>query len=128
MRDWDQEIAWAAGFFEGEGSTTLHDGRLALQVKNNDLEPLEHFRRAVEAGEIYGPYAYHDRLGKNPFWIWVAHGGGALGVMRVLAPWLTERRLGQMLDTLAKVRGRYASAADDAYSWIRDVRRQRQSS
>jgi hypothetical protein len=56
----DERIAWAAGFYEGEGSVTLIGGRLAVQIKNNDREPLERFRTAVEAGKIYGPYSYPE--------------------------------------------------------------------
>jgi hypothetical protein len=120
---WSERIAWAAGFYEGEGSVTLSGGRLALQIKNNDREPLERFRYAVEAGKIYGPYAYSGgRLGRRPFWIWVAHSGSALGVVRLLTPWLSQRRLAQILDALAKLETPPGSEFDLAYSWIREVR------
>jgi hypothetical protein len=38
VASWDEEIAWAAGFFEGEGSITLHGPRLALSIKNRPGE------------------------------------------------------------------------------------------
>lgn len=120
---WDEDIAWAAGFYEGEGSVTLIGGRLALQIKNNDPQPLATFRAAVQAGTIYGPYGPYpgQRLGRNPFWVWVAHQRVALSVLRTLAPWLSRRRLGQGLDALAAVRGPAGSEFDLAYSWLREV-------
>jgi hypothetical protein len=119
----ETQIAWAAGFYEGEGSISLVGGRLALQIKNNDLEPLEHFRVATEAGKIYGPYSYRrGRMSRNPFWVWVAQGAAALAVTCSLAPMLSQRRLGQVLDALARLEVPVGSDFDVAYTWIREVR------
>jgi hypothetical protein len=120
---WHDRIAWAAGFYEGEGSVTLVAGRLTVQIKNNDREPLERFRAAVEAGTIYGPYSYPGgRLSRKPFWVFVAGGGAALNIVRAIAPWLSQRRLGQILDALARIDGPSGSEFDLAYSWVRELR------
>jgi hypothetical protein len=46
-----EELAWAAGFFDGEGTTGayLHDGRLVIgmSISQVQLEPLMRFQRAV---------------------------------------------------------------------------------
>jgi hypothetical protein len=56
------ELAWAAGFFDGEGhvraSPRKHERpSLAVQMSQIDPRVLERFRRAVGFGHIYGPYA-----------------------------------------------------------------------
>lgn len=59
------ELAWAAGFFDGEGCTTAHCGygaqRLAprLRVSQNGNEGsklLHRFKWAIKLGKVYGPY------------------------------------------------------------------------
>ena len=127
MASWDEEIAWAAGFFEGEGSITVHNARPALQIKNNDLETLAHFRHAVEAGKIYGPYRHATRLGNASYWMWIAQGEEALGALALMVPWLTRRRLDQALVTLAKVRGPAEASSDAMYSRIVRVVAQRRT-
>ena len=123
VASWHEEIAWAAGFFEGEGSVTLHGKRLAVSIKNNDLDPLVRFRRIVQSGKVYGPYQYASRLGRNPFWFWVAQQDAALAVLQDLAPWLTRRRLAQALDALAKLPVPPGSPTDLAYTSLWQLRR-----
>lgn len=55
------ELAWAAGFFDGEG-TTCNESRktyyvIKLQVVQVERGPLERFNSAIgNLGTIYGPY------------------------------------------------------------------------
>jgi len=56
MRGFDPEVAWAAGFFEGEGSITQSNGRLVTRLRNTDEEPIYRFASIVKFGEVYGPY------------------------------------------------------------------------
>jgi hypothetical protein len=52
------ELAWAAGFFDGEGSIVLPRGAtsIALQIGQADRRPLERFHAAVgDLGRIEGP-------------------------------------------------------------------------
>lgn len=61
---WREELAWAAGFFDGEGCFRLHtksgtDGRFYAQVTINQIHPevLERFQKAVLGiGVVHGPY------------------------------------------------------------------------
>jgi hypothetical protein len=55
------ELAWAAGFFDGEGNVNLAKDkearRLRLRAFQTDREPLERLQKAVLGlGKIYGPY------------------------------------------------------------------------
>lgn len=66
----DTELAWAAGFFDGEGSTTIHMRaternkipRPVLSITHNTREQLDRFCLAVGDGKVYGPY---ERRGPN---------------------------------------------------------------
>jgi hypothetical protein len=46
---------------------------------------------------VYGPYHRNDRDGyvRKPFWVWVASSVDALEALRLLMPWLGERRRGR---------------------------------
>ena len=58
-----EALAWAAGFFDGEGSTYVCGGEsMALTIQQVIREPLERFRVAIgyEEAPIYGPYMYKD--------------------------------------------------------------------
>jgi len=65
----NNELAWAAGFFDGEGGTYAVDNggylRAYLAIGQSDRESLERFQCAVGAGSICGPYA-PGKLGKKP--------------------------------------------------------------
>jgi hypothetical protein len=66
MRAADEELAWAAGLFDGEGSVYLlrhrtHDGYLYVEAALTQSglvlpEVLTRFEHAVGYGRIYGPY------------------------------------------------------------------------
>jgi hypothetical protein len=126
VTEWELELAWSGGFFEGEGTITLNHERASVQIKNTDLEPLRRFQRSVETGTIYGPYWYGRRYPmKKRFWLWVALRDDAHRVIRLLGPALSARRLAQALDVLPQVRGTTARAADDTYAWVRELVRER---
>lgn len=59
-----EELAWAAGFFDGEGNTNAYrkggSGPFVLQMSVTQVhrETLERFQRALGGlGTIYGPYS-----------------------------------------------------------------------
>ena len=119
------DLAWAGGFFEGEGSVTMHRSRFAAQIKNNNADALARFRACVEAGRIYGPYVDPSRGSSKPFWVWVSHNGEAMHVMSSIAPWLTERRLLQLELTLSRVTTHWRFQADETANWVHRVRKAR---
>ena len=113
VRTFDPEVAWAAGFFEGEGTITSSGGRLVARLNNTDSEPVYQFAKIVGFGEVYGPYQYGER--RKPFWVWHSEEYDALEVIQLLWPWLSARRHGQALD-LAPLEAILleASTADEA--------------
>lgn len=87
------ELAWAAGFFEGEGSVFQHSTktkvpRVAMSLDQTDApELIERFFRAVGLGKTYGPYGSGSGRLR---WRWAAYHEDAHTVMGMLAPYLGE--------------------------------------
>ena len=58
------ELAWAAGFFDGEGSIFVtykgHSFAMAVAITQVDREVLDRFRNAVGVGAVTGPYKYKE--------------------------------------------------------------------
>jgi len=50
------ELAWAAGFFDGEGHTRNVRGAVMIQIGQVTREELDRFQRAVGVGRVLGPY------------------------------------------------------------------------
>jgi hypothetical protein len=72
-----EELAWAAGFFDGEGCFSyMERARYGVAtIGQTDIRALERFRDAVAVGKIYGPYDYRypGRMSKRPWWNYRAH-------------------------------------------------------
>lgn len=87
------ELAWAAGFFDGEGSSSgvvkpnEHGPSVYLRINQVDRRPLERFLRAVGLGQINGPYV--RKIGK-PQCVWQVAGFKSDIVMALLWPSLSE--------------------------------------
>jgi len=105
-----EEIAFAAGLFEGEGWAGVgsnHGGRTrsgSMQIQMCDREPLERFFEAVGAGKLYGPY---QRKGVGrPIYRWIATRSKEVHhVARLLWPFLSPRRQQQLETAIAAYRG-----------------------
>lgn len=109
------ELAWAAGFFDGEGSTSLMGRKrksgeryryLTVQVSQKDPRPLFRFMGAVGVGQVYGPYA--SQRDKYKF---QATGPRAHIVIDLLWPYLSEPKREQA--TRAKEGERLAKPSPD---------------
>lgn len=72
-----EELAWAAGFFDGEGCVAVYrrnNSRPYIRLRLNQIHPgvLERFHRAVlRIGNIRGPYA---QIYGQPQWTCDVHG------------------------------------------------------
>jgi hypothetical protein len=95
------EIAWAAGFFDGEGHTQAKKDKrsqyrpysLGVCVGQAERAPLERFRLAVGAGSIRGRKRRSPK--HAPMWIWEAWGPAADKALDVLWPFLGETKRAQ---------------------------------
>lgn len=84
------ELAWAAGFFDGEGNAYFKNGgSFALQAAQVHREPLDRFRAAVGTGKVYGPYK--ARAGnRQPYYSYAVSGLKAEEAYTSLRPYLSS--------------------------------------
>jgi len=79
------DLAWAAGFYDGEGSTFLQRPRktvkLILTVSQKDTRVLLKLKRILGGG-IYGPY------GGRPCAAWILQGENAYQALMAMWPHL----------------------------------------
>lgn len=131
-----EELAWAAGFFDGEGSAgvcTGSSGRfyLTLSVGQNNQSTLVRFQKAVLGlGRQYGPYTYKKRPNTKPWYNWkVSTFQSVQAVIAVLWQFLSEPKRFQIKQALTawkgqskKKRGRPRSHQTDKSALGRTVR------
>lgn len=130
------ELAWAAGFFDGEGNTRLEPSEdrlrsyLRISIGQIDKEPLERFRRAVGGvGRIYGPYKKDERW--KPIWTYSAKGQDAHAALRAFLHFcstpkrvqaekaIAEEKIGDGLDHCKrKVQCPSGHAYDEANTYV----------
>jgi hypothetical protein len=97
------EIAWAAGFYEGEGSVSACGGhKLILSVSQAGDEPLRKFKSAIGLGAISGPYMGKSRFQRQPIYRFQANGENVLACLQMMWPMLSKRRQEQALRALCR--------------------------
>lgn len=93
------DIAWAAGFIEGEGHFRPRSQVTAVQV---DTEPL-YKMQALFGGSITVHTRQGNPRGWQASWTWRTSGARARGVALTLYPLLSARRQAQVRGMLAHV-------------------------
>jgi hypothetical protein len=94
-----EELAWAAGFHEGEGHIALRkNGGLVATVSQTNPEPLKRLQE-IFGGSVYGPSIIKG--GNKPVWVWSLNNvSGTTRYVYSILPWLSESK-GE--DALSKV-------------------------
>ena len=94
-----RDVAWAAGFYEGEGTCFYQPKTRSIRAVVNQVErePLEKMLRWF-GGHIYAIPAHHS---SKPSWRWVAYGARARGVLLTIYGMLSPKRQGQIRAALA---------------------------
>ena len=105
-----EDLAWAAGLFEGEGCilNRFHNDRvLAVGARIStytDLDVLQRFKDIIGFGKITGPYQRYGPDG-SPYktsWSWKADSfEEAQATIALLWPWLGKRRREKAKECLA---------------------------
>ena len=99
-----QEIAWAAGLFEGEGCFSLQrrstnpgscNLRAALRMVDEDV--VRAFAEIIGVGRVSGPSS-------KQMWEWKASGEEAEQTYALLGPWLHSRRRARYVELLEQRR------------------------
>jgi hypothetical protein len=103
-----EELAWAAGLFEGEGCIYIrYEARwwrsrygsnyLQLQLKMTDSDVVERFYEIVNEGAIY---IERQRKNRKQLWRWYATNRTAAKVLLMLLPYLGSRRTAKAHESL----------------------------
>ncbi len=111
------EFAWAAGFFDGEGTT--HASRtgpycqLFVSVQQSEVTTLERLRAALGVGHIY-PLAHRPNgLAKKPQFRWQAgRRAEAMFALGLMWPYLSEPKREQANRALSILRQTNKERAD----------------
>lgn len=106
-----EELAWAAGFYDGEGCTWAREagrrknrgGFIGMCVQQADRRPLDRFHAAVLGiGTIKGPYSHASAKGRQPLHSWsVTNWRDANTVIGLLWPLLSKPKREQILRSVA---------------------------
>jgi hypothetical protein len=96
----EEEIAWAAGLFEGEGTITASNEQFVVRLVNTDEAIVRRLADIVPFGTIYGPYNRQERDGfrRKPIWVWIAARENGLDALALMWPWLSDRRRKRALE------------------------------
>ena len=118
----EHELAWAAGFFDGDGWAALvrekhrRTGQPKAQINQGSLtgvpEVLLRFRDAVGVGRVAGPKVED---GREPLYRWVASSrGDVTRVGSAIGPWLSDQKRAQFA---AAVGLTFRAPAIDSFAW-----------
>src|SRR4051812_29153628 len=100
----NEEIAWAAGLFEGEGCFSAYayrktTARIRATLGSVDLDVLERFERIVGMGKIR---PRKIRPNEQQFFEWSVHEAQKVRELAdLLSPWLCERRRAKAAEVVA---------------------------
>jgi hypothetical protein len=118
-----QELAWAAGLFEGEGTFVVfkNGGPAAYRypqakVSMTDEDVVRRFGDVLGFGTVNGPYDSYGARGKRRKPIWTWHGNGLEKTQALVAafwPWFGERRRGRAAEVLHLASLRYATPSEE---------------
>lgn len=86
------EVAWAAGFYEGEGCIHFDGKNLNMTLSQCNREPLDRYYEIMGCGKIYGPYT---KRRVQPIYTWKVSGRSAVEAIGRLSEWLSKRRTEQ---------------------------------
>lgn len=90
-----EDLAWAAGLFEGEGSITFYSTknsrrRITVVLTSTDEDVIRKFHGIVGLGRVYGPRL---KEGYKPAWTWTTTTfEEAQAAISLLWIWLQSRR------------------------------------
>ncbi|SRR5258706_3825562 len=83
------EVAWAAGFIEGEGSFKLQVKCPRVSAGQVNKEPLL-ILQAIFGGSL--KQYKNAKPSWSPLWYWYVNGARAREVIATILPWLSQKR------------------------------------
>lgn len=105
-----EELAWAAGLYDGEGCTTYKSStnrQPVMSISQNNPFVLKRFKQAVGVGEVYGPYVRKGKPNTRPIWNWQSGGFETTQVtIAMIWQWLSPQKREQAVKVFGQYRGR----------------------
>jgi len=96
-----QEIAWAAGLFEGEGSSYKTRTGVRIELSSCDEDVVDEFARIMNCGTI----SKRERPPYKPHWRWYTNKrDDVIEILTFLLPYLGKRRTENAQAVLEKAR------------------------
>ena len=92
------DIHWAAGFLEGEGSFISHGSGVRVNVGQVQKEPLERLKKLFTGSLYPGPKSSNPRA--QPHWRWDLYASKAIGLMMTVYPLMSSKRKLQIYNSL----------------------------
>ena len=88
------DLAWAAGFFDGEGSITFVGKSVRIFLTQKEREPLDRFKSIVGYGIVYPRQHRQTAKGKDTY-CYKYYVGGFNGrqVLEILYPYLFVKKI-----------------------------------
>lgn len=106
------DLAWAAGLFEGEGTVTIavrnSDAtfRVVCIVGNTDREIIEFFHGRWGG---WDQRVYGKRPGRKPAWTWTVAGPRAVAFLMDLLPYVRTQRVREKIELALEFRAAQSS-------------------
>jgi len=112
-----EELAWAAGFLDGEGCFYLSHRRnwnqIQFRISQADRRPLDRFAAIMGFGAVSGPYDNGPRC--KPIWVYTATKFETVqSIAARLWPWLCQSKRDQYTRTSAGYLVRYQETHQEA--------------
>jgi hypothetical protein len=109
--DWEADLAWAAGLFEGEGSFGMRsNGTVLVSVASTDKDVIDRFRSVVGAGRLSSQAPGRNHRNKRLWRLDISQVDDVLRITRLLYPWLGNRRRSRADEAAAAIRTRIDAA------------------
>lgn len=125
-----ESLAWAAGLYDGEGSTTcsgpLEEPHVHVpQSGATDAAPevLKRFQVVIGSGAVRGPH-FPQKANAKPSWRFVTTGPAAVRALELLWPYLGDVKRRQAQRVLERYRSHPTPHADIAAATGRPLRMQ----
>jgi hypothetical protein len=99
-----EELAWAAGFFDGEGSPYFAKNvrTAGITIGQTDREVLDRFVKSVQLGKVTGPYGPYGSGKKPIFYIRIVSHWQTQHIAAALWPWLGTEKKEQFVKVLSE--------------------------
>ena len=102
----ERELAWAAGFLDGEGNFSCdlrsNKAKMTIQAAQVEPQPLERLK-AVLGGNVTGPYGPYVKPNRKPWYMWRMYTNQAEEACLRLLPYLSQPKIKQILNAAVRM-------------------------